>query len=273
MKFCYVDESGHKAPIVVVAGIVVDALRMRPTKAHWNDLLAHLNSKYDGDLREIKGGDLHRGNGFWRRWPGEKRAEIIEEILAWMNERKHTLTFGAVCKDRLFRKRQAGSRNRLEKARDWSIAALHLVLGIQKRYQGQDKNKGHTVFVFDRADRAAELVDLVLNPPPETDGFYCREQKREALDQIVDVPYFADSRHAVLIQVADFYAYILRLHADLSEGHVEEKYKGEQERVAKWVGQMGPILMPRRFRWPSRSTDPCAQFLREVAPPSLLDLG
>ena len=33
MKFCYADESGHGAEILVVAGVIVDATRMQRTKA------------------------------------------------------------------------------------------------------------------------------------------------------------------------------------------------------------------------------------------------
>lgn len=42
--------------------------------------------------------------------------------------------------------------------------------------------------------------------------------KQKQLDQIVDVPYFGDSREVVLIQVADFAAFFLRRYAEIQEG-------------------------------------------------------
>lgn len=273
MKFCYADESGHKAQNVVVAGIVVDAVRMRPTKAIWKELLIHLSTTHGGNLREIKSGDMHRGNGWWRRFNGDERAGIIESIIEWMNDRRHEVSFGAVCRDRLLRARRQRECDGFEKNNEWTIAAMHLVLGIQKRHQTIAKNKGHTVFVFDHGVDAAALQNLVLRPPSAMDGVYARKAKEQPLSQVVDVPFFADSQHAILIQIADFYAYILRLYADLEDGMHCEKYAGEGDRVRGWVEKMRPVLMPGRFRWPQGTTDRCAQFLREIAPPALLDLG
>ena len=96
MKFCYADESGHGAEILVVAGVIVDATRMQPTKAAWNRLLAKLDEISSGRVFEVKGRELYRGNAFWRTFDGGERTRLIDQIIKWMIERKHDVTFSAV---------------------------------------------------------------------------------------------------------------------------------------------------------------------------------
>jgi len=44
MQFVYIDESGTgNEPVSVMAGVIADSYRMRPTKADWNDLLRQLS--------------------------------------------------------------------------------------------------------------------------------------------------------------------------------------------------------------------------------------
>ena len=64
MKFCYVDESGTgDEPYAVMVGIVVDALRMRSTKADWDRLLAHLQGIVGRPVEEIHTRDFYAGEG------------------------------------------------------------------------------------------------------------------------------------------------------------------------------------------------------------------
>ena len=101
MKFCYADESGYGSEYVVVVGVIVDALRMRRTKDDWRVLIEELDVTSGGRISELKGGSLYRGNDYWRRWDGGERTRLIEQIIQWMVDRKHSVTFGAVSKSRL----------------------------------------------------------------------------------------------------------------------------------------------------------------------------
>ena len=272
MKFCYADESGHHADVVVVAGVVVDAIRMRRTKSEWHDILSRYAERYGRPMPEFKARELHRGKGSWHALDGPARKAIVGEILDWMQSRKHRVTFGAVSRQRLAAQRDKHAVGGLASVTEWSIAAMHLVLSVQKFHKNAKNNKGDTLFVFDHVHEDRELQSLILNPPPETDGFYDRASREERLNQVVDVPYFADSRHAGLIQVADFCAYIIRLYEELTEGRIEEGFKGEEAQLREWMAMMRPILMPDAVRWPRRSKDPCVRFLRSIAPPSLLSV-
>lgn len=269
MKFCYLDESGNGAETTVVVGIIVDALRMHRTKADWSELLDDLLAITPGHLAELKGGALYRGRDYWRQWDAGERIQVVEKIINWMSERKHKVTFGAVSKSRLQRSKGRFNLDKFESASMWSIAAMHVILSIQKKYQKEPKNKGHTLFIFDKPERK-ELMNLVSNPPNATDGFYGRDATSPVLDQMIDMPYFADSQHIGLIQVADLFAYLIRLYAELTDQVVSEAFTGEQAQIAGWIGLMKPVLLADSVRWPQRTKDPCTRFLRCVAPHSLL---
>lgn len=273
MKFCYADESGHHAEVVVLAGVVVDVIRMPRTKAEWNEMLRGFAARYEKPLSEFKARELHRGKGFWSGLDGPERKAIVREILEWMKKRKHAVTFGAVSTTRLADHRSHDPVPGFEKVTPWSIAATHLVLSVQKAHQKQKHNKGNTVFVFDHAQEYRELQRLIIDPPAVTDGFYRVDNSTPRLDQIVDVPYFADSQHAGLIQVADFCAYILRLYAELMEGRMSEGFVGETSQLSEWMEMMRPVLMPDAVRWPKRTKDSYATFVRSIAPPSLLSVA
>ena len=270
MKFCYADESGHGSEILVVAGVIVDATRMQPTKAAWNRLLAKLDEISSGRVFEVKGRELYRGNAFWRKFDGGERTRLIDQIIKWMIARKHAVTFGAVSKPLLRNRQVERKKIGLEEANEWSIAAFHLLLGIQKKFQGLKNNKGNCVFVFDSGTEYKCFSELVVHPPRATEGFYGRQEKERPLNQVIDVPFFADSRHVGLIQVADLFAYIFRLYSDLAEGVTQQRFEGEFERLEGWIENMRPVLLPDSARWPKSSTDPCTRFLRSIAPPSLL---
>ena len=273
MKFCYVDESGQGSEYVIVVGVVVDALRMHRTKADWDDLLKELTAVSEGRIQELKGGQLYRGNDYWRQWDSGERTSLIKQVFEWMVARKHTVTFGAVSKSALSAARSQFDLGGLEEATEWCIASMHLILGIQKQYQREKQNKGKTLFIFDNASQGEELLRYVLNPPEATGGFYNRVKKQLPLDQVIDVPYFADSRHVGLIQVADLFAFLLRLYAELAEGIIDEKYDGELQQVREWIDSVSDVFLPNSARWPKGSKDPCVRFLRAIAPPPLLEVA
>ena len=265
MKFCYLDESGMGSePILVMAGIIVDAQRMHRTKEAWSDFLNYLSSSIGKKVNEFHSGNFYRGSGAWGKIDGAERAKVISAILAWIDQRKHHITFSAIHKE---------SFNNCKGDFDgistpWNAAAVHCVLGLQK-HQQQGGNKGHTVLVFDKAKGEIGFTKLVLDPPVWTQSFHSKRSVPSPLDQIVDVPFFADSEHALLIQVADTVSYILRSYADLVEGIAAEKYRGEQDRLQGWVGQILKRSIPQAMRYPARARCHAAQRFWDIAPECL----
>ncbi len=140
-------------------------------------------------------------------------------------------TFGAVSRPALSSARDKFDFGGLLHASDWSNAAFRLVNGIHKQYQRVKQNKGNTLFVCGNACKGDDLVSFALNPPVQTEEFYNRPKKQLPLNQVIDVPYFADSYHVGLIKVANLLAFLLRLCAELNAGITTEKYHGEIEQV------------------------------------------
>jgi hypothetical protein len=269
MKFCYVDESGTGAePYAVMVGIVVDALRMRPTKADWDVLLKKLESIVGKPIDEIHTRDFYAGNGPWREIDGPQRAAIVDSVMSWIAARKHSLVFAAVDKSKYFQEFPDDARFGDIRAL-WRFLGLHLALSIQKHHQRLTKNKGNTVLIFDNEEREqTRFTDLILNPPNWTDSYYQRTSEQESLDQIIDVPYFADSKDVPLLQVADFVAYFLRRYAEI-EGGDPERYKGENKQVQKWILMALERAVPMSAIYPKRERCACAELFYTHAPESI----
>ncbi len=253
-----------------MVGIVVDALRMRPTKTDWDQLLAHLQEIVGRPIEELHTRDFYAGNGPWRGVNGPQRAQIIESIMTWLAGRRHSLVFSSADKGRFFAEFPEHewycSINTL-----WRFLALHLALSLQKLHQRIPKNKGNTVLIFDNEERErTRYTDLVLNPPTWTDTYYGRGVQQDALDQIIDVPYFADSRDVPLLQVADFIAYFLRRHVEL-EGGDAERYVGERDQIRNWARQALNRAIPRSVIYPKRGRCACADVFFKYAPVCLRD--
>jgi hypothetical protein len=271
MKFCYVDESGTgDEPYAVMVGIIVDALRMRPTKSDWDALLKALEEIAGKRIEEIHTRDFYAGNGPWREIDGSQRAAIISSVMNWLGGRKHSIVYAAVDKKYFFDEFKNDSRFENIKTL-WRFLGMHLVLAIQRQHQRIEKNKGNTVLVFDNEEKEqTRFTDLILNPPEWTDTYYERTKKQDNLDQIVDVPYFADSRDVPLLQVADFIAYFLRRYIELEGGH-SERYSGESTQVRNWVLKALERSITKASIYPKKGRCDCADLFYTYAPASIRD--
>lgn len=270
MKFCYCDESGTgNEPIAVMAGIIVDAQRMHLTKDDWRGLLEALTEIAGRRISEFHTRDFYAGNGVWRGVDGARRARIITRIVEWLAERKHYVVYSSVLKARYF---ESQARGRLpdELNTPWRFLGFHLVLAVQKAHQRLTKNKGHTLFIFDNEERERlRFTDLISRPPAWSDDYYERGNKQPPLDQIVDVPYFADSREVGLIQLADCAAFFLRRHAEIREGLVGSRYENEEERTTEWVEALAARCIGRSFVYPARGRSESCELFFACAPESL----
>lgn len=270
MKFCYIDESGAGSePVLVMAGIVTDASRMHVTKETWDDFLNLLSNICGRKIEEFHSKDFYRGNSQWRNIRGDTRHKIISGILGWLEKRKHAIAFTAIDKEKYSSLCSDNSCVINELGSIWCAAAFHLIMGIQKHHQGEKKNKGNTVFVFDReVMHEKPLTKLVCNPPSWSGLFYGEEGSQ--LTQVVDVPFFADSKHVLLIQVADLIAYIIRLYIELELGKVTEKFPGEHERFASWFTLIKSNSLPQASRWPTKNRNHIHDNFCSLAPSCLL---
>lgn len=271
MKVCYCDESGTgNEPIAVLVGVVVDSQRMHVTKEHWGNLLDNLSTAIGKKLSELHTRNFYAGNGVWYGMNGHKRSEVISLIFEWIKDRKHHFVYSSVVKATYYRSLAEGSIP-AELNTIWRFLGFHLVLSMQKKYQGEDKNKGNTIFVFDNEEREQiRFNDLINNPPAWSESFYRKDEKQEPLDQMVDVPYFGDSKEVPLIQVADFMSFFLRKYAELKDGFSAPSYKGETEKVTNWVKTIGDRSIGRSIIYPSKGRCNCAELFYQHAPDSII---
>lgn len=271
MKLCYCDESGTgDESIAVMAGIVVDSQRMHITKQDWRELLSAISKIAGREITELHTRHFYSGRKPFSEIDGQLRAKIIGTIFDWLRDRRHLVLYAAVNKQAFG---EAAAKGKIPTGLDtvWRFPGFHMVLGVQKMGGAHEKTKGHTILVFDNEDReAARFADLIVEPPAWS-GSYYGFGKGEALDQIVDVPYFGDSRHLALIQVADFVAYFLRRYAEIKEGSCASKYEDEEGKLEAWVAAIRSCAKPNLI-YPRRGRNSAHDLFFRLSPPSLRDL-
>ena len=269
MKFVYLDESGlGEEPYCVLAGVVVDAARMAPTKDDWSALIQSLEGRLGRCISELHTRDLYPGNGPWRGLSGDERSEVIDRVFEWLASRKHHVVFSAVDRRQFHDSLQIDERLG-DVGSDWRLMGLHIALAIQKRMQREKGAKGHTVLIFDNREvERRQLTDLLLNPPAWIDTYYARTRNQKALDQIVDVPHFVDSKHVGLVQLADFVSFFLRKHLEIQEKVRLPDYAREGEKLAGWVQSISARSIGRQYYYPSKERCNAAELIYAHAPRS-----
>jgi len=249
-----------------MVGVIVDSHRMHVTKDEWRELLESLSRVVRRPVTEIHTRDFYAGNGAWRELNGTQRADIISGVLTWLAARRHNVVYTSVEKARFYESQKAGQIP-TEAATLWRFLGLHLLLAVQKDHQSYDRNKGHTIFVFDNEERERmKFTDLVSNPPAWTDSFYGKGKKQGRLDQIIDVPYFGDSEEVHLLQLADFLAYFLRRHAEIAAGYSQERYTDEAGRLAGWIQTIKDRSIGGSTIYPATGRCECAELFYRHAP-------
>lgn len=274
MKICYCDESGTgNEPIAVMVGVIVDSHRMHVTKDEWQELIVALARIVGRPVNELHTRDFYAGNGIWHGLPGAERTRIIGEVFRWLAQRRHNIVYASVDKA-VYHTTQKAGQLPPQVGSLWRFMGLHLLLSVQKCHQSAAGTKGNTIFVFDNEERERmRFTDLVASPPAWTDSYYRKKKKQARLDQVVDVPYFGDSQEVHLLQVADFFAYFLRRHAEIASGYVAEKYAEEASQVAGWISILRERSLPARFMYPAVGRCEAATLFHDHAPEVIRNLN
>ena len=74
-------------------------------------------------------------------------------------------------------------------------------------------------------------------------GFLAKE-KRERFDVILDVPFFSKSHLAIIVQLADFTAFVVQRYLLLTTYGQVEKYPGELEKISNWYSKITENTIP-----------------------------
>ena len=273
MKFCYCDESGTgDEPIAVMVGVIVDAQRMHCTKEDWSELLSALEDRAGRSISEMHTRDFYAGNSPWRKMTGPERAAVVSDVCGWLKGRKHRLIFTALNKAAYF---SALSSLTIpsELNTPWRFMGFHLALALQRAHQHESRHKGHTLLVFDNEERERmRFTDIICRPQSWSDQYYDRREKQEQLDQIIDVPYFGDSREVGLLQVADFAAFFFRRYAELSVSGSEERFTGERNQIEEWARLLSERAIEGRHVFPKKNRSDAAELFWRFAPESIRGL-
>jgi hypothetical protein len=273
VNFCYCDESGTGTePIAVMVGIVVDAHRMHITKQHWMDLLDVLSKIAGRQIAELHTRNFYSGGGIWSEVDGPQRAKILTAIFDWLVDRKHQVIYTSVHKE-TYRKNFGLQKIPDELNTCWRFLGFHLILAMQRCSQREEKNKGHTLFVFDNEKREElRFTDIIKKPQTWSGEYYNLENGEKTLDQVIDVPYFGDSRDVALIQLADVCSFFLRRYAEIKEGLVPPKYADEEQRVTEWINKFLLRSVGRNHIYRKAGRTKADDLFYENAPASIRDL-
>ena len=264
------DESGYgdtAQPALVMVGIVVDHNRANKTRQEFGVIFDGIKAMLPA-ATELKSSRVFYGAGLWGTVAEQARWQLFVDLCMWIKTRKHKLVLAAVDKERLANNKGLAPG---ELHDEFLAAAMHIALQIQKAHKGQAKNKGHTFLIFDENKQKVDTLPKLLNEAPAwTDSYYNRAKKSDPLDQVIDTAFFAKSHIVGLVQVADFFAFVLRRYAELEQWKMAEKVTGEADFIRERAKQLAALL--GASGWAKSKASECASWYRSVAPESLLEL-
>ncbi len=170
------------------------------------------------DPIELHAQHIHSGKGRWRRETKELREELMRSVYGTLGGKRNpgVVLFGTVVHESA----PQGQDDALSLAFEDICGRFNQFL-VRQAKRGQPE-KGLLVLDRGRETRYRQLAD----------SFRSSGVRLGYLGNIIDVPYFTDSRHTRMIQVADFICYAIFQHYE----------NGFSE-------YLQPIL--DRFDWPS----------------------
>jgi hypothetical protein len=254
MYLSYADESGYsggkydsRQPVFTMVAVLPNIYNFHRSDSEFREVFNIINARVP--ISELKGEQIYRGKGAWRKIKPQNRDRVIKFYLNWISSRKHKLIVTAIDNRKYFSTKRKRPKNTILQKLPcpYLFAALHTALVIQKLHRSQTHNKGKTLLIFDEQDQFADQVaDLIFDPPKFIDDFVEFNQKKEKvrLNQIIDTAFFVKSHQSSMAQVVDIVAYLMRLHLELSHYGLDDSYKNESSKIATWINQIRNKFVP-----------------------------
>jgi len=174
MKFAYVDESGSsdEGDVFVMAGVLVDAYRLRKHSLKFDGIISTFLAKHPGLRKELKTKRMINGEGGWSVVSADERKQFLCDICDLANECARIFAVAFSFKNHATA--VSGSYQQPFGKSYWLGAALFIASLIQRKMQSGKKNKGLTVLICD--DNKKEMQNL-------SDALYDAEAWFDALYQ------------------------------------------------------------------------------------------
>ena len=278
MYMCYVDESGHcgkkyniEQPVEVLCGVLTDTTKLFKTQREHAEILQILKER-NIPLEELKASEAYRGRKSWANVPHGVRDRVFELILVWAQERVCKYIVCPIDTKKFFDQKEAGCAISKNLCHPYETGAMNVVLAVERLQKTKKNNKGKTLIVFDeQKEHDKNILTLLEGDLSFTDSYTGYKPKPRAkkqpqrLDQIIDVPHFSKSHLSVLIQIADWVAFIVNKYLFLTTYGEEEKYEGELEKITRWYLTIGESKIPHTHIDPPGKDFIC-KFFRTLRP-------
>jgi Protein of unknown function (DUF3800) len=270
MKFVYVDESGDggQSDVFVMAGLLIDAYRLRKYTATFDKMITEFLAKHPGAPKELKTKAFINGSGDWSKVDATERKNFLTEICDLAAE--CAKIFAVAFSFEGFKKGAGAAPAALSKSY-WLSACMFVAGLVQQKMQREKKNKGLTVFIGDDNKREMQnFSDALHAADPWFDPIYQTGRMKsgkfvwdsladdQRFDRIINSAFAIKSHHSSLIQVADAAAYIFRRHLELKTE--KPAWEGEQEYYQGLVSK----LEPNRQRLGRTPDGDCIKFYETV---------
>jgi uncharacterized protein DUF3800 len=270
MKFAYVDESGSSAEgdVFVMAGILVDAYRLRKHSLKLDNMISSFLAQHPGLKKELKTKRMINGEGGWSAVGADERKQFLREICDLAKECARIFAVAIS-----FKKHAAAVEGSYEQPFGksyWLGAALFITGLIQQRMQTGKRNKGLTVLICDDNKKEMQnLSDALYDAHPWFDPMYQRSKSKNGqtiwgaipegrrFDQIVDTAFAIKSEHSSLVQLADAVTYIYRRDIELQSN--PERWDGEKAYFADLINRL-----PKRERLGRNPGGLCIEFYQSA---------
>lgn len=248
MKFAYIDESGsaEEGDVFVMAGLLIDAYRLRKYTTRFDRQLAAFLGKHPSAPNELKTKAFINGRGGWSVVSAEDRKLFLTEVCELAAEVSSIYGFGM-------------SFAGLHAARNtystpcsgnyWALNGMFVSSLIQKKVQGKENNKGLTVLIFDdNKAHMPKVSDGLYLAEPWFDALYqqtkkvkgknqwCELKQEQRFSHIINTAFAIKSQHSSLVQVADAVSYVYRRHLELTAE--PESWAGERLFYADLAGKL-----------------------------------
>lgn len=240
MKFCYVDESGDptQSDTFVMAGILIDAYRLRRKTEEVDDRLQDVLAKHPGAAVELKTKAFMRGKGGWNAVSLDDRKALLADLCR-LGVDKGNKIYSVAISFAALGEHAAAAEDPCPFANSyWLCAAMFVTALVQKRMQTVADKKGITALVVDENQKEmSKLSNALFSGTPWYDGLYQQRVPKKGwkartdddrFDHIINTGFAIKSEHSSLVQVSDAVAWVFRRDLELRDAEEEEEWPGER---------------------------------------------